>query len=78
MERPSRSIKEAARPATRGQATEVPDIGLVAVVDPIQVDRMLEAGAKISTVEPKLEKELRASVLVELPTVMAFGAEAGE
>lgn len=32
----------------------------------------------MSTTEPKLEKEARASAMVEAPTVTALGARAGE
>ena len=35
-------------------------------------------GAKMSTTEPKLEKEARASAIVLAPTVLAEGTRAGE
>jgi hypothetical protein len=43
-----------------------------------QADVMLDPGANRSTHVPKLEKEERASVLVELPTVSACDTRAGE
>ena len=39
---------------------------------------MLDPGAKRSTQVPKLEKDDRASVLVELPTVRAWDTRAGD
>ena len=51
---------------------------LMAVVEPIQADVMLEPGAKMSTQVPVFEKVDRASVLVVDPTVMALTARAGE
>ena len=72
------SRKSAATPATCGVAIEVPEIVLVAVSLVLQADVMLEPGAKISTQVPKFENDDRASELVVEPTVMAFGARAGE
>lgn len=57
---------------------EVPEIVLVAVLEPIQEERMLTPGAKISRAEPKFEKDGLASLESMAPTVMAEGAEAGE
>ncbi len=51
---------------------------LVAVVLPIQEEMTFWPGAKISTTEPKLEKEARASAMVLAPTVTAEGARAGD
>lgn len=50
---------------------------LVAVSDPIHVDKMSTPGAKMSRTGPQLEKE--ALVLLDeiAPTVIALGAEAG-
>lgn len=45
----------AAAPATCGVAIEVPEIVLVAVEEVYQVEVMEEPGARISTIEPKLE-----------------------
>lgn len=50
----------------------------VAVVLPIYADNTFTPGAKISTVEPKLEKEAFVSLLSIAPTVMTAGDEAGE
>lgn len=61
-----------------GEAMEVPEMVLVAYLDPIQVERMLRPGAKISTHLPWLEKYARASARDEAPTVTAFSAAAGE
>ena len=68
----------AATPATCGVAIDVPEMVLVADVEPIQEDLMLEPGAKISTQVPIFEKEDLASVLVVDPTVIALAARAGE
>jgi hypothetical protein len=78
VDKPSSAIKYEAKPATWGVAMLVPLIVLVAEVPPIQELRMLTPGAKISRIEPKFEKDALASVLLVAPTVMAFGAEAGE
>jgi hypothetical protein len=51
---------------------------LLTVLLPIQVDRMLTPGAKMSTMEPKLEKEAILSLLSVAPTVKTVGSEAGE
>ncbi len=50
----------------------------VALVLPIQELMTFCPGAKMSTTVPKLEKEARASAIVEAPTVLAEGARAGE
>lgn len=50
----------------------------VAVVPPIQVERMLTPGAKMSTTDPKLLKEAILSEESVAPTVKAVGSEAGE
>ena len=47
------------------------------VLLPIQALITFWPGAKISTTEPKLEKDARASAIVLAPTVMAEGARAG-
>jgi len=44
----------------------------------VQAPSTDEPGAKRSTHEPWFEKELRSSVRVVEPTVMASGVEAGE
>jgi TctA family transporter len=58
---------------------EVPLRTLVAVLLAMLELNTLTPGAKISTKEPKLEKEARMSVLASMaPTVMTFAADAGE
>ena len=57
---------------------DVPEILLVAVVLPIQALMTFCPGAKISTTDPKLENEARASAMVEAPTVLAEAARAGD
>jgi len=57
---------------------EVPEILLVSVLLRIQALMTLRPGAKMSTTEPKLEKEALASRMVEAPTVTAPEARAGE
>ena len=51
---------------------------LVADAEVCQAEVILSPGAKISTIEPILEKLERASVFVEEPTVIACGVLAGE
>jgi hypothetical protein len=68
----------AATPATCGLAMDVPEIVLMALLLVIHADVIELPGAKISTTEPKLEKEERASVEVVEPTVMASAVLAGE
>ena len=51
---------KAAIPATCGEAIDVPEIVLVAVVEVCQAEVMFEPGANTSTHEPKLENEDRA------------------
>lgn len=43
-------------PAVWGEAIEVPEMVLVAVFEPIQVDKILKPGAKTSTQVPQLLK----------------------
>mmetsp|Transcript_25216 Transcript_25216/g.27952 ORF Transcript_25216/g.27952 Transcript_25216/m.27952 type:complete len:280 (-) Transcript_25216:278-1117(-) len=68
----------AARPATCGQAMEVPEMVLVAVGLPIQLESTLVPGAKMFMQVPKLEKPERASRLSVEPTVKDPSAAAGE
>lgn len=68
----------AATPATWGDAIEVPEMVLIAVVEVCQADVILLPGAKISKHLPKFEYDARASVFVVAPTVSAPGARAGE
>ena len=75
---PNCSRYNAATPQTCGVAIDVPLIVFVAVVLVYQAEVMLEPGAKMSRQVPKFENEERASVLVVEPTVIAFGARAGE
>lgn len=56
---------------------DVPEIVLIALVLPIHVLVMSCPGAKISTAEPKLEKEALVSAMVVAPTVIAPVARAG-
>lgn len=72
------SRKSAATPQTCGDAIDVPEMVFVAVSFVFHEEVMLEPGAKMSTQVPKLENEERASVMVVAPTVMAFGARAGD
>jgi len=53
-------------------------MSLVAVVLPIHALITFCPGAKMSTTEPKLEKDARASAIVVAPTVFALGARAGD
>ena len=69
---------KAATPATWGEAIEVPLMVLIAVVEVCQAEVIDDPGAKMSTHDPKLENEERASVLVVEPTVIADGVDAGE
>lgn len=50
----------------------------MAVDDPIHGAVISEPGAKISTHDPKFEKELLTSFLVVAPTVIACGDPAGD
>jgi hypothetical protein len=68
----------AAAPATCGVAIDVPDIVADAEFDEIPAERTLTPGAKISTQEPKLEKEARASLAETAATVSAAAALAGD
>jgi hypothetical protein len=68
----------AATPAACGDAIDVPEMVLVAVLEVYQADVMLLPGANTSTQLPKLENEERASVFVVEPVVSAEGARAGE
>ena len=68
----------AASPATCGDAIEVPEIVLVAVVDVFHADVIPVPGAKTSTQLPKFEYEARASFDPVAPTVSAFGVDAGD
>ena len=56
---------------------DVPEIVLVAVVLPIHALVTSRPGANISTTAPKLEKEARASAIVEAPMVLAVGTREG-
>ena len=56
----------------------MPLIVLVAASPVFQADVMFEPGANRSTHVPKLEKDDRASVFVELPTVSACDTRAGD
>ena len=69
---------KAAMPATCGEAIDVPEIVLVAVVEVDQAEVMFEPGANTSTHEPKLENEDRASTEVDEATVTADASAAGE
>ena len=51
---------------------DVPEMVFVAYLLPVQVDRMLSPGAKMSLHLPKLEKYARSSASVDAPTVIAF------
>ena len=76
---PGRPIRSRdAIPATWGAAIEVPEMVLVAVEDVCHADLMPLPGANRSTQDPRFEKLETESELVVDPTVMAFGAEAGE
>lgn len=68
----------AVAPATCGQAIEVPEMVLVAVVLVGHAALMLDPGAWMSTQEPQFEKLDLASLLMVEPTVIALGADAGE
>jgi hypothetical protein len=72
-------MRYAAKPATCGEAMDVPLSTADAVSDVMPTDCTFTPGAKMSTEVPKLENEARASVLLSIaPTVMALAAEAGE
>ena len=68
----------AATPATWGEAIDVPLSVAVAVSLVRHAERMLDPGAKMSTTLPKFEKDERASLLVDAPTVIAAPTRAGE
>lgn len=68
----------AIKPATWGEAIEVPEIVFVALVDPVHAERISLPGANTSTHLPKFENQARSSSMVEAPTVIAFSAAAGE
>ena len=57
---------------------DVPEMVLVAVLEPIQALRMLTPGAQTSTTEPKLEKEAFLLEESTAPTVFAEAARAGD
>lgn len=50
---------------------EVPEMVFVAVLEPVQVERMLRPGANTSTQVPQLLKYARSSPMVDAPTVTA-------
>lgn len=52
--------------------------GTLTLTPPIHAEMTFWPGAKMSTIEPKLEKDARASAIVLAPTVIADGARAGE
>jgi hypothetical protein len=60
-----------------GVAMEVPDMLLVAELEPIQAEVMLVPGARTSTPLPKFEYVAQRLEFVVAPTVIALGAEAG-
>ena len=70
--------KRAARPATCGEAMDVPLSDAVATSLVNHDEVMAWPGAKASRQPPKLENAARASVLVVAPTVMTSEVEAGE
>lgn len=61
----------ATRPATWGEAIDVPDSVFVAVFDEYQADVIDAPGANKSRQRPKFENDARASVMVVAPTVSA-------
>jgi len=63
---------------THERTIDVPETLLVAVVLPIHELMIFCPGAKMSTTEPKLEKDARVSAIVVAPTVFALGARAGD
>jgi len=63
---------------THERTIDVPEMLLVAVVLPIHELMIFCPGAKMSTTEPKLEKDARVSAIVVAPTVFALGARAGD
>ena len=75
---PSRANKYAPRPAICGDAMLVPEMVLVADVDPIQSEMTSTPGPKMSTTGPKLEKEALLSLRSVAPTVQTAGAEEGD
>ena len=72
------SRKSAAAPVTCGDAIEVPLCVYVALSLVTQAEAIPLPGANISTQAPKFEKLARWSELLVAPTVIAFGARAGE
>ena len=68
----------AATPATCGAAIEVPCHVRNAFGAPINAEVMDVPGANTSRQLPQLEKEARASLGDDAPTVIAAGADAGE
>ena len=60
---------KAPAPAACGEAMEVPLSVAVAVSEVLQVERIDEPGAKVSTQVPKLENEERTSEMVVAPMV---------
>ena len=70
--------RRAARPATCGEAIDVPEMVRVADEPPIQAEVMFEPGAHRSTQEPKFEYAACASERSIAPIVSADGARAGE
>jgi hypothetical protein len=68
----------ATTPATCGAAIDVPDKLRNVEGEPMYAAVIEEPGAKTSTHRPQLEKEARASLGVDAPTVIATDADAGE
>jgi hypothetical protein len=68
----------AATPATCGDAIDVPEIVLVAVVEVFQAEVIEDPGANRSRHVPKFEYDARASVLVVAPTVSACATRLGD
>lgn len=67
-----------AAPATCGEAIEVPEMVVVAVVEVYHADRIDDPGANRSRQVPTLECEARASPEVVAPTVTALVTRAVE
>jgi hypothetical protein len=57
---------------------DVPDNFAMALLPRLDAEIMSLPGAKMSTHEPKFEKLARISVIVDAPTVMADGSDAGD
>lgn len=68
----------AARPATWGEAIEVPEMVWLAFAPEIHADVICEPGAHMSTQDPEFEYEARESSRLVAPIVRALGALAGE